>query len=108
MKVHLMLLLFSFFFTVRLLSQTPPPTPELLSERVLLVGKFNKPEPIPYTAGMILSKAIIAAGGITSLANPRLYLIRCGKSEKIDLNRLVSDPSSDRVLQPWDILYLNP
>ena len=89
--------------------RAPPPGPPGLPDQIILAGDFISLGPLPFTKGMTAVQAVLQTGGIIDSAPAKLYLIRCGKAERIDLRAvLAGDPSKDRTLQPWDILYLNP
>ena len=75
----------------------PPP-------RVVLVGNgIRAPGAYRFETNMTLTQAIGASGGIGF--NPRVYLIRDGKSLPIHLSEIQKDPRKDILLQPWDIIY---
>lgn len=80
-----------------------------LPDQIILAGGSTGMKPIPYTKEMTAVHALLQLGGITEDAPAKLYLFRCGRAERIDLRAVLNgDPSKDRALQPWDILYLNP
>ena len=105
MKAFLVLILASLVFAAPLRSQTPTPKPT--ADYVVTAGDFPHPGLVPYTSGMTFLQAIEAAGSIVEFANVKaIYIIRCGKKEKVNLKMLRNDPTQDLVLQPWDIVYL--
>ena len=105
MKVYLFLVVAQLVFAARLWSQAP--TPEPSSDYVVVEGNFVHPGLVPYASGLMFFEAIRKAGGVVGFANVRaIYLVRCGKKQKIDLKLLRSDPSKEPVLVPWDIIYL--
>ncbi len=113
MKTCLSLFLTQLCFAASLWSQTPAPKSPVDSsaDYVVTTGVFPHPGLVAYKVGMKISEAISSArgGDYTEFGDVRtVYLIRCGKKEKVDLKVLRSNPSKEPVLQPWDIVYLPP
>ncbi len=107
MKACLFLIIAQWLFAAQLCSQAPTPKPS--ADYVVTTGDFAHPGLVAYTAGMTFSQAIDGAGGIITISDVKtIYLIRCGKKEKVDLKLLRRDPSKELILQPWDIVYLPP
>jgi protein involved in polysaccharide export with SLBB domain len=78
------------------------------AERVIVVGdRTHGPTEIPYSAGLTVSKAVIAAGGYADFSRTPISLIRCGQVTRVDLQAVVSGESDkDFQLKPWDIIVV--
>lgn len=105
MRACLLLIFALLISAVSLRSQTPAATPA--SDYVVVVGFSAHPTLVPYTPGMKLLSAIGTAGDATLYTNASfVYLVRCGKKEKVSAKHFRNDPTQEPTLQAWDIIYL--
>ena len=83
--------------------------PPRLSAEVVVVGRNAvHPIAIPYSDDLTVAKAIIRAGGISDFARTRVYLIRCAKSNEVDLRAIIEGGQRDKDirLEPWDVIVV--
>jgi hypothetical protein len=75
-------------------------------ERVVVVGQGRVTE-VRYSDGLTASKAMIAAGGYSDYARTPIYLIRCARSTRLDVDAVIrGEREQDTLLQPWDIIAI--
>jgi protein involved in polysaccharide export with SLBB domain len=75
-------------------------------DRVIVTGRGRLTE-IPYSTGLTVSKAIIAAGGYSDFSRTAIHLIRCARSTRLDMDAILrGERQSDVQLQPWDIITI--
>ncbi len=105
MKIRLSLIFAQLILATQLWAQSPTPHPS--EDYIVVAVDLKHPQMVPFTRDITLLFAITAGGDFNEFANQRfVYLVRCGKKQKIDLKSLRSDPSKDPALEPWDIVYL--
>ena len=75
------------------------PTPH-----VAVIGGPRSQGAVPFTPGLTVSQALLAAGGYDELGHPRIYLIRNGESTVVDVRHKSSDRNIP--LKTWDIIYI--
>jgi protein involved in polysaccharide export with SLBB domain len=76
-------------------------------ERVVVVVGQGRVTEVRYSDGLTASKAIIAAGGYSDYARTPIYLIRCARSTRLDMDAVIrGEREQDTLLQPWDIIAI--
>ena len=86
----------------------------VLNHRLFVLGEVNQPGTVKITnTTMNIFEAISSSGGLRNTSNKNEVLIIRGQLEnpeliKIDLTSFESLAQNDIILQPYDILYVNP
>jgi protein involved in polysaccharide export with SLBB domain len=78
-------------------------------ERVIVVGdRTHGTKEIPYSNGLTVSKAIIAAGGYFDLSRSPVILVRCGELTRVDMQAILEHGEFDKDVQlkPWDVTVI--
>ena len=78
-------------------------------QRVIVVGEVRSMTEVPYTAGLKLSDAIIAAGGFSGSSHTPVYLVRRGQITKFDIHVIIEvghGAPNNPLVEPWDLIVV--
>jgi len=93
----------SLFLLLAVVTLRADDTPQA---RVIVIGVRSSAVSLSYTNGLSAVKAIAAAGGFTDFQKRAAFLVRCGRTRKLDINAMISGSQRDVILQAWDIILV--
>jgi hypothetical protein len=73
-----------------------------LPDRVVVLGDVRAPGPVAYQEGMTFLQAVLKAGGAVEFAKARCFIVRRGKSSRVNLRT----GEGETPLLPWDTIWV--